>query len=39
MKGKDSNDYFDLNNIEIEYNEDFDSTKTKSLTKFPKKNK
>ena len=39
MKGKDSNDYFDLNNIEIEYNEDFDSTKTKSLTKFPNKNK
>ena len=38
MKDKDSNDYFDLNNIEIEYNEDFDSNKTKSLTKFPNKN-
>ena len=25
-------------NVEIEYNEDFDSSKTKSLTKFPKKN-
>ena len=37
MKGNESNDLFDLNNIEIEYNEDFDSNKTKSLTKFPNK--
>ena len=39
MKDKDSNDYFDFDNVEIEYNEDFDSSKTKSLTKFPNKNK
>ena len=38
MKDKDSNDIFDLNNVEIEYNEDYDSNKTKSLTKFPNKN-
>ena len=37
MKGNDSDNYFDLNNIEIEYNEDFDSNKTKSLTKFTNK--
>ena len=39
MKDKDSNDFFDFNNVEIEYNEDFDSSKTKSLTKFPNKKK
>ena len=39
MKDKESHIIFDLNNVEIEYNEDFDSNKTKSLTKFPNKNK
>ena len=38
MKDKDEKEFFDLNNVEIEYNEDFDSNKTKSLTKFPNKN-
>ena len=38
MKVKDSNDYFNLNNVEIEYNDDFDTNKTKSLIKFPNKN-
>ena len=38
MKDKEKNDDFlDLDNVEIEYNEDIDTTKTKSLKKFPKK--
>ena len=39
MKDKESHIIFDLNNVEIEYNEDFEVNKTKSLTKFPNKNK
>lgn len=37
MEVNESSDLLDLNNIEIEYNEDFDSNKTRSLTKFPNK--
>ena len=39
MKDKESNIILDMDNVEIEYNEDFDSNKTKSLIKFPNKNK
>ena len=38
MIEKEPNDSFDLENVEIEYNEDIDTNKTKSLKKFPKKN-
>jgi hypothetical protein len=37
MIDKETNDFLDLDNVEIEYNEDIDTTKTKSLTKFPNK--
>ena len=37
MIDKETNDFLDLDNVEIEYNEDTDATKTKSLKKFPKK--
>ncbi len=37
MIEKEPNDSFDLENVEIEYNEDIDTNKTKSLKKFPKK--
>ena len=37
MIEKEPNDSFDLENVEIEYNEDTDTNKTKSLKKFPKK--
>ena len=37
MIDKEANDFLDLDNVEIEYNEDTDTNKTKSLKKFPKK--
>jgi hypothetical protein len=37
MIDKDMKDLFGLENVEIEYNEDTESNKTKSLKKFPKK--